>query len=173
MRLEAALPAGLRSQLGELRRDALEELGWGDMRHESESQAGRSCGWNTLLLPAFLLLVVSCRSSPEVPVLVGEIEGLDACLSIGTARAPEGMEYFEIRSGPGEGFRVLNRLHPGHVLYLCGGSADELWAGVVYGEDPSSYPDCGVTSPVPQAQPYSGPCKSGWVKSELVEVIAG
>ena len=112
------------------------------------------------------------KAPPEpIPVQVGEIPDLDACLSWGEVA---GLRHslLAVRDGPGIHFRQVDELDNGHGLHLCDSTADGDWIGVVYapaGEDV----DCGVSSPVSGRHPYAGPCRSGWVHMKWVRVIAG
>jgi hypothetical protein len=79
----------------------------------------------------------------------------------------------DVRSGPGVQYPVLDRLATGHTFSVC--AHKDGWDGIVYhSEGPDAYLDCGPTgTPVPEPLVYRGPCKSGWVDGEKVEVIAG
>lgn len=111
----------------------------------------------------------------QVPVTLHSVhEDLDAC-SFGAVRpwrGPAG-DSVDVRSGPGSQYPVVDRLPTGHTFGWC--DWKKGWTGVVYpprgvGEDF----DCGpLGTPVPEPLEYRGPCKSGWVPTEKVEVIAG
>jgi hypothetical protein len=45
--------------------------------------------------------------------------------------------------------------------------------GIVYEEAGTLSPTCGVSSPVTSRRDYDGPCRSGWVSSAFVKLIAG
>ena len=82
-------------------------------------------------------------------------------------------EHVEVRRGPGPRFAVVDRLRRGDLVLLCDWSeAEGGWSGVVYGEEEGT--DCGgLGSPIAERQPYRGPCRSGWIPTESMEVIAG
>ena len=84
-----------------------------------------------------------------------------------------GNERIEVRSGPGSRFAVVDRLPAGAMVIDCDQS--DGWTGIIYGKDLSDpYSGCdGLGSPIAERQPYSGPCKSGWIRSEAAEVVAG
>ena len=111
----------------------------------------------------------------QVPVMLHSVhDDPDAC-SFGAVlpwRGPAG-DSVDVRSGPGPQYPVVDRLPTGHEFSLCGGSKG--WMGVVY--RPQGVVkgfDCGpLGTPVPEPLEYRGPCKSGWVPMEKVEVIAG
>jgi hypothetical protein len=101
-------------------------------------------------------------------------DDLDACLSVGevTGLNPRGDNFLTVRAEPSARGRAKDRLGSGRWIWLC----DEAggWLGVVYSADPSERPgDCGVGTPVDRVRPYDGPCRSGWVHSRYVEVVAG
>jgi hypothetical protein len=101
-------------------------------------------------------------------------DDLDACLSVGqvTGLNPRGDNFLSVRAEPRAGAAEKDRLGPGREVWLCDEAGE--WLGVVYDGDPADGPgECGVGTPVAIAQPYSGPCRSGWVHSRYVTVIAG
>ena len=112
----------------------------------------------------------ACATSGTRPVFVGQHETLDACGSIGQLQGV-GSDLIVVRSGPGANFSELDKVRAGQFVYMCDGG-DE-WTGVVYENGTEMTPECGVTSPVPRRQPYTGPCRSGWVPAKLVTGIAG
>ena len=70
-------------------------------------------------------------------------------------------------------------LSPGQTVYVCTRSHDQQWFGIVYDKqsagatEADSSVDCGVSSPVRAKRNYDGPCKSGWVESLFVVLVAG
>ncbi len=120
-----------------------------------------------------LLLVVACSvvsASEFRPVIIGQEEGLDACMGFAeVVDAKSGL--VSVRAGPGAGYPETDRLKVGQFAYVCGGTSE--WTGVVYGNRAQMKSGCGVTSPVPKPVPYSGVCKSGWVRSKWINVVAG
>lgn len=119
---------------------------------------------------AALLATPAQGSAPDVPVPVGGVAEIDACPGLGFVSGIR--TFLAVRTGPGVSYRQTDSLNDGHMLFLCSESADGQWQGVVYASKPGLQ-DCGVSSPTPQAQPYQGPCKSGWVRSTWVSVLAG
>lgn len=105
------------------------------------------------------------------PVQVGGDGTMDACSGIGqvTGLRPGGDGFLSVRAGPDASRAEVDRLGAGTQLHLC--DADGAWLGVVYADDESA--DCGVTSPVPGRSAYAGPCRSGWVHSRFVNIVAG
>jgi hypothetical protein len=120
-----------------------------------------------------LLLVVASSvvsASDSRPVIIGSEEGLDACMGFAeVVGAKSGLA--SVRSGPGMGYREIDRLKVGQFAYVCGGTSG--WISVVYGKPAQMKSGCGVTSPVPRPVPYSGVCKSGWVRATWINVLAG
>jgi hypothetical protein len=108
----------------------------------------------------------------DVPVMAGGEEDLDACGSSGriVGLNPRGDGFLSVRSGPGgKPYREIDRLYNGNAVMVC----DEQgpWLAVVYGR--SADDDCGVGTPWPVRKPYGGPCRSGWVHSRYVRMVAG
>ena len=122
----------------------------------------------------FILLVMSTAAlagGSAVPVKIGSIPDMDACLSLGVV---SGLQHsvLSVRSGPSTTTAKIDSLHNGQSLWLCDSSSDGKWHGVIYvhGKDT---PECGLSSPVSSEKPYTGLCKSGWVHKTWVKVIAG
>ena len=115
---------------------------------------------------AMALLANGAGAQERVEVMIGGAPGLDACMSQGKVAGlnPAGDNFLTVRRGPGTSFAEVDRLGPGAPVNLC----DERngWHGIVYGEN------CGVSSPADHA-PYRGPCKSGWVSAQYINVTAG
>ncbi|MEO6195569.1 MAG: integron [Thermoanaerobaculia bacterium] len=109
----------------------------------------------------------------DVAVHVGGDENLDACSSQAVPRLSAAADpgYIEVRKGPGEEFSVVDRLETERIIIVC--SEDGLWSGVVYPERGTDSRDCGVSSPIDKLQPYKGPCKSGWIRRDALEIVAG
>lgn len=54
-------------------------------------------------------------------------------------------------------------------VWVCETSGD--MHGIVY--PPDGEMDCQLSSPVSGSKPYRGPCRTGWVKQEWVQITAG
>lgn len=100
---------------------------------------------------------------PAVPVQVGDVPELDACVSFGAVTASR----LVVRSGPGRRYPAIDSVANAQGLHLCDASGD--WIGVVYAPGGATT-DCGVSVKLAARQPYAGPCKSGWVHKGRVEV---
>ena len=126
----------------------------------------------TLAALAVAAVPVALAQAATLSVRVGTVdEEIDSCPGLGrvTGLNPAGDNFLAVRAGPGTGYPIVDRLHTGDLLNLCERVAD--WEGVVYPPSGSSS-DCGVDTPLP-LQDYSGPCRSGWVFTRFVDVIAG
>ena len=108
----------------------------------------------------------------SVPVMAGKVPDLDACMTLGEVSGlnPEGDGFLAVRTGPGEGHQMVDKLNEGRRVYIC----DERgpWVGIVYSNEPVD-DGCGVTSPWEAPGPYTGPCRSGWVAARWIRNIAG
>lgn len=125
---------------------------------------------NYIALAVIALGTASPVSEPSrvQPVRVG-VHGqadLDACLGFGTTTS-----VVAARLAPHRSASVVTSLRAGQVVHLCGTSDDGEWESVVFPAEGGQ--DCGVSRPVPAPQPYSGPCRSGWVPGNRVTVVAG
>ena len=106
----------------------------------------------------------------DQPVVIGGDPLLDACGSIAEVvnLRDDGDGFLSVRAGPGTGYQRLDTLVNGDRVLVCTGRG--RWLGVVYSK---SGADCGVTTPWPEAVPYTGPCRSGWVHRNWLRIIAG
>ncbi|WP_342359736.1 SH3 domain-containing protein [Terrarubrum flagellatum] len=107
----------------------------------------------------------------DVPVMLGGNPDFDACPSLGqiVGLDPNGDGFLSVRSGPGgQPYREIDRLFNGNKVAVCGNRG--LWYQIVY---PAGGADCGVGTPWPVRQAYTGPCNYGWVHSRYVRIIAG
>jgi len=123
-------------------------------------------------LATILVILAASAASGDVaprPVMIGSEPDLDACLGIDqVGGAKSGL--VSVRAAPDARAAEIDRLANGEYVYGCDASGE--WSGVVYLHGKDMAPDCGVSSPAPHA-PYKGRCKSGWVRSKWLTVIAG
>jgi len=130
---------------------------------------------SNVIVACALLVIMSCtktvNTQTKVHVQVGGNGDLDACLSLAIPRVPTsaGARLIDVRQGPGETYTITDHLGARGKIFVC--TEDGPWSGVVYPETDIS--ECGVSSPIEKRQPYNGPCKSGWIRSADIEVIAG
>lgn len=92
------------------------------------------------------------------PCSYGKVSGLRA----------RGDGYLAVRSVPSASGAMLDRLHNGRPLWICDDRG--AWLGVVY---PAAQEDCAVNVNLKRSRPYHGRCRSGWVHSRWVRLIAG
>ena len=107
------------------------------------------------------------------PVRIGE-DGprFDACGSVGRVRGLGANGRLEVQAAPFDNAEAIDSLRNEQSLFICMRSLDQKWFGVVYageGQDPA---ECGVSSPIRARQDYDGPCRSGWVASAFVQLVA-
>lgn len=104
----------------------------------------------------------------SVPVQLEAIEDLDACtLGMIANVGPDSSAM--VRSGPDSEYDTIDYLVDGDLVWVCQTDGDHY--GIVYISDEEL--DCEVSSPVEYTVNYSGPCNTGWVMSDWVEIIAG
>ena len=109
-----------------------------------------------------------------VPVRIGEMgANFDACGTAGTTRHLDAGATLAVRTAPFEAAAEIGRMPAGARFFICGRSHDQRWLGVIYNDQGSLGPECGVSSPVTSRRDYGGPCRSGWVPSAFVKLIAG
>ena len=112
----------------------------------------------------------------------------DACQSVGKVAGLRTGEL-DVLIAPFDSADKKDSLKAGQMVYICTRSHDQQWFGIVYaeaspveaageGNELAAPPamelgDCGVSSPVRSKRNYDGPCKSGWVESNFVKLVAG
>jgi hypothetical protein len=114
-------------------------------------------------------------SVPEaVPVRIGELgPSFDACGTAATTRNLQAGGGLPVRSAPFDAAAETGRIGAGARFFICSRSHDQRWLGVVYNDAGELAAECGVSSPVTSRRNYEGPCRSGWVSSAFVKLIAG
>ena len=108
------------------------------------------------------------------PVRVGEYGlNFDACPWIGTTRRAEPGTALAVRGSPFDSGAETGKVAADARFYVCSRSLDQKWFGIVYDESGGLAPRCGVGDPIASKRSYEGPCRSGWVSSAFVKLIAG
>lgn len=120
-------------------------------------------------------------SPGEQPVRIGEGgPRFAACQGTGRVANLRGTGL-DVLIAPFDSAERKDTLPAGQLVHICSRSLDQQWMGVVYAptasENASSEgagaTDCGVSSPVRSKRDYAGPCKSGWIESTFVKLVAG
>jgi hypothetical protein len=110
----------------------------------------------------------------EVAVRIGEAgPNFDACAGAGTTRHVEPGKPLPIRAAPFDDAAETGAISAGQRFFVCTRSHNQKWLGVVHDESGTLAPRCGVSSPSTTRQAYAGPCRSGWVASAFVRLVAG
>jgi len=109
-----------------------------------------------------------------VPVRIGELgPNFDACGTAATTRHLGAGGQLPVRSAPFDAAATSGQVAAGAQFFICTRSIDQRWFGIVYRDDGTLAAECGVSSPVDSRRAYEGPCRSGWVSSAFVKLIAG
>ena len=103
-------------------------------------------------------------ASVDGNVMVGGDAEWDACGGYGIVLATTSLIYFK------NGKMSFDKVDVNTYVSSCSTSEDGRFVGIIYGTKGQS---CGVSSPIPKRQEYKGPCKSGWIKADLFELLAG
>jgi hypothetical protein len=113
--------------------------------------------------------------TPEArPVRIGELgANFQACSAAGTTRNLKVGEALPVRSAPFDNAQETRSVASGGRFFICTRSLDQKWFGIVFDEGGTLAERCGVSEPVIRRRDYDGPCRSGWVQSAFVKVIAG
>jgi hypothetical protein len=108
------------------------------------------------------------------PVRIGELgANFRACSAAGTTRNLKAAEALPVRSSPFDNAGETGSVAGGARFFICTRSHDQKWFGIVFDEGGTLAERCGVSEPVSRRRDYDGPCRSGWVQSAFVKVIAG
>lgn len=83
--------------------------------------------------------------------------------------APE--TTISVYPGASEELEAIGELAEATPVWVCETSNDEQMVGIIYATYQDE--DCEVSSPVAEDTDYSGPCDSGWVMAQDVELLAG
>ena len=128
----------------------------------------------TALLSALCLtaapVAAQSMAAGSMPVQIDTSEGLDPC-GFGQINAPEPDSAVMVFAGPDTEMDVVDYLTHTDKVWMCQ-DVDGFW-GVVY-PAPATDTDCEVSSSdFVGVVNYSGPCSTGWIKAEWVELLAG
>jgi len=108
------------------------------------------------------------------PVRVGELgPNFRACGAAGTTRNLRPGEPLAVRAAPFDNSAQTGSVAGGARFFVCTRSHDQKWFGIVFDEAGALADRCGVAEPVTRRQDYAGPCRSGWVQSAFVKLVAG
>lgn len=108
------------------------------------------------------------------PVRIGEYgANFRACNQAGTTRNLAAGEALPVRAAPFENAAESGSVAARARFFICTRSHDQKWFGIVHDEGGTLAERCGVSEPVTRRSDYEGPCRSGWVQSAFVKVIAG
>jgi hypothetical protein len=99
-------------------------------------------------------------------IMVGGDRKTAACPVSGRIVGLKAGSTLSVRTGPGTGYARIDRLDNERAVFVCDGSSDQAWLGVVY--PTSAGQDCGVSRPITDAAAYAGPCQQGWVSAGWV-----
>jgi hypothetical protein len=128
-------------------------------KHEGVSRSHRMTLLRASALAVLALPGPLASAERAVPVVIG-----GAC-PVGRII---GLDPASVRSGPGrEGYQEVDRRLNGQRVHVCG--ERDSWFAVIY--HPSGRAaDCGVSAPWPSRKPYGGPCRSGWIDRNVVDI---
>ena len=96
--------------------------------------------------------------------------GTDPCsYGVIVELAPE--TTISVYPGASEELKTIDELAEATPVWVCETSNDKQMVGIIYATYQGE--DCEVTSPVADDTDYFGPCDSGWVMAQDVELLAG
>lgn len=130
-------------------------------------------------LATFALAVPSVSAHKPVdaqPVMYG-LDGpdFDGCGGWGKVKGlnPNGDNFLAVRAAPTTQSSKLDELKEGQEIWFCDTAKNGQWVGVVYKGKGQDNFACETGPNLENPKAYPGPCKSGWVHSRYVELIAG
>ncbi|BBC73122.1 conserved hypothetical protein [Altererythrobacter sp. B11] len=110
----------------------------------------------------------------NVPLIGRDGPEADGCGGIGKVfglYGPGTQAYLSVRERQDDRAREKDRLTSGTLVWLC--DAQDEWQGIVYADDElQDLGDCRVSSSVAAPEPYSGPCRFGWVHARNLQLVA-
>jgi hypothetical protein len=108
-----------------------------------------------------------------VPVRVGELgANFNACGHTGATRHLAAGAGLPVKAAPFDTAADLGSIPAEARFFICTRSHDQRWLGVVWAPDGTLSPACGVSAPATSRRAYEGPCRSGWVPSAFVRLVA-
>lgn len=123
--------------------------------------------------PARIEAAAAPVRTEAVPVRVGELgASFAACGHAGTTRRVDAGAV-PVKAAPFDTAAAAGQVPAGARFFICSRSHDQRWLGVVWAPDGTLAPGCGVSQPAAARGPYAGPCRSGWVSSAAVKLVAG
>lgn len=103
------------------------------------------------------------------PVTLSASETDPCSFGVIADQGPEGA--VGVFPGPSMELDITEYVAGGTPVWVCEASIDGDMLGIIYANFPDT--DCELSSPVEQDVDYFGPCESGWVESDTVELQAG
>jgi hypothetical protein len=85
----------------------------------------------------------------------------------------EGGKTLPVRAAPFDDAAETGAIPAGKRFFICSRSHNQKWLAVVYDESGTLAERCGVSTPSTTRRVYEGPCRSGWVASPFVRLVAG
>jgi hypothetical protein len=112
-------------------------------------------------------------ASPVAAVRVGELgPNFAACPSAGTSRHVAAGGQLAMRQAPFDNAAEAGGVPVGARFFVCTRSHDQKWLGIVVHDSGRLDQSCGVSAPLASRRAYDGPCRSGWVSSAFVRLVA-
>jgi hypothetical protein len=103
---------------------------------------------------------------PTVPVKIPKTIEDSSCV-LGEVKVAT---FVSVRTAPKATGKELERLNSGEKVWVCDSSRPGQFTGVVYGG--ADFTTC-IPDDVKKAYSYVGPCKSGWIATKYLAIIAG
>lgn len=118
---------------------------------------------HAVVLSLYFLL---CAPAYAEPLIVGGDKIGDACPSLAMVKAKK---YIFLRTSPFLSAPPVGKLVAGSHVYIC--TEKNGWIGVVAIDGNGA--TCGVSSPIIKKTIYKGPCRSGWIETRQIVLLAG
>ena len=123
----------------------------------------------TVSLIAAPVLAQPRYSGGNEPVTLSASETDPCSYGVIVELAPE--TTISVYPGASEELEAIGELAEATPVGVCETSNDEQMVGIIYATYHGE--DCEVSSPVAEDTDYFGPCDSGWVMAQDVELLAG
>ena len=119
--------------------------------------------------------VADAVTGGTMAVRIGEYgPSFKACAAEATTRNVATGESLPVRAAPFDNSAQAGAIASRSRFFICSRTLDQKWFGIVYDDQAADLASrCGVSDPVSKSGIYEGPCRSGWVSSAFVKLIAG
>lgn len=115
---------------------------------------------------------ITAANGAQIPLIGVDGPNQDACVGIGRVSlfGMRDKPTLVVREKPSRFAKQAGELAPGELVWLCEVNGD--FQGIVYAaEDFQQLGECRLGRPVAEPEPYAGPCATGWVEANRLQLV--